>query len=430
MIYTNLYTNTGANRKIPTILGILLILFVVVFFFSLTNKTAVPSRASKVNVKRAEVTNLSPIQVTVYWQTDAKETGWIIYGNTKEQLTKIALDDRDVADKKTAYTNHYVTLRNLKPGSHYYYAMISANQKIVKPDGNLFEFTTPFNSTAKTKIDPSTGKVLKANLNPLGSAIVLLFVDEKTLPLSTMTKESGEWLVPLNTFFDKTTYEEKHFSGDERARIEIISEEEGITTITSRLKDLALRNESVVIGKNYNFIDSNDVLSASAVFKNEQSNKNISIVYPLEGSLIPGRRPLVKGTAVPGMEISITINSPKTFSARVTADKDGNWNYLIPEDLELGQHTVTVKVKDRFGKETISSRVFTIVANAGNEAKVLGTASGEPTITYAPTPTSVPIVLSTATPEPTLKKAGISSLIPIISGISLLIIGSGILLVF
>lgn len=430
MIYSNLYTGSQ-NKKIPTLLGFVIVIFVVVFFFLLSNRSAMPSRASKVNIKRTEITNLSPIQTTIYWQTDVAETGWIIYGEKSDQLNKIAFDNRDVSDQKKAYINHYVTLKNLKPGGHYYYALISANKKITKPDGTLFEFYTPLNSQAKTKIEPATGKVLKVNLNPLADAIVLLIVDEKTYTLSTITKESGEWLIPLNTFYDKATMEEKSFSGKERARIEIISESEGISTITSRLEDLALKEQTSIIGKNYNLLDSSDVLSASTHFSDQEVTSGVKIIYPQEGSLIPGRRPLIKGTATPGIEISITINSPKTFSAKVIADKEGNWSYLLPENLELGKHTITVKVKNKQGNETITSRSFTIVANEGPDGKVLGEASGSPTITYAPTsaPTSASVQPS-ATPIPTLKQAGISSLIPIISGVALLIIGGGILLIF
>jgi len=428
MIYSNLFTGES-NKKIPTLLGISLIVFIVVLFFGLINKSALPSRASKINIKRTEVTNLNPIQATIYWQTDSKETGWVVYGEKKDQLTGIALDNRDVSEKKGVYRNHYLTIRNLKPGSSYYYAVISRNQEIVKPDGSFFEFVTPKSSSAKTKIDPATGKVLEANLNPLINAIVLLYVDENTVPLSTMTKDSGEWLIPLNSFYNKSTLEEKSFSGGERARVEIISENSGISTITSKLSDLALNAETVVIGKNYNFIETNDVLSASTGFKNS-NDTSLNIIYPQEGSLIPGRRPLIKGTSLPGMEILITINSPKTYSAKIISDKDGNWNYLIPENLDLGKHLITIKIKDRQRKEIIISRGFTIVANEGLEGKVLGTASGEPTITLNLSPSPTVYVYPTLTPTAAPPVSGFFSLPPIIGGLSLIILGGGILLAF
>ena len=422
MVYSNLFTE-GRDKKIPTLLGIVLIGFVVVFFFNLMGRSAVPSKASKITLKRTEVTNLTPIQATIYWQTDSAGMGWIIYGEKQQELTRIALDDRDVSEKKSAYINHYVTIRNLKPGGHYYFAVISQNQKIVRPDGALFEFSTPTTSLAKTKIDPATGKVLQANLNPLPNAVILLYVDEKTVPRSGRTKDSGEWLIPLNSFYDKETLEEKSLSGGERTRVEVISEEGGISTITSKLGDLALNAETIIIGKNYNFVEADNVLSASAGFKNDTRNETgVEIFFPEEGALIPGKKPLISGVSLPGAEISIVVNSLKTYSAKIRANRDGKWSYVIPEDLELGEHTITIKTKDREGKEVTLSKKFTIIDNGGYEGKVLGTASGEPTITYAPTATPTP----TASPP----VSGITSLVPVIGGISLLIIGGGILLVF
>lgn len=435
MIYSNLYINKN-NKKIPTLLGLILVFFVFILFFSLTNKTAMISKASKVNVKRVEITNLSPIQATVYWQTDIKETGWVVYGEKEDKLINVAFDDRDIIDKKENYFNHYVTLKNLKPGRHYYYALISGNKKIIKPDGSFFQFFTPLNSIGKTKIDPATGKVLKSNLNPLKNAIVLLFVDEKTLPLSTITKESGEWLISLNSFYDKSTYNEKSFSGEEKIKVEIISEDDGLSIINSKLKDLALKQELVIIGKNYNFLDekSNDVLSASTNSKEEENKELIKIIYPQENAIIPGRRPLIKGTSIlREKEIFINItNSFKTFSARVIVNKDGNWNYLIPEDLDLGKYKIIAKAKDKFGKEIITLRSFSVVSNQVPDAKVLGVASGEPTITYMPsTPTLLPTTSPVYfTPTVSLLKSGTSSSWSVIGGLILLTIGSGIWFLF
>ncbi|MFH0979593.1 MAG: fibronectin type III domain-containing protein [Candidatus Roizmanbacteria bacterium] len=428
MTYSSLFIGEN-NKKIPTLLGIFLIIFIALFFFGMINRSALPSKANKANIKRTEVTNLNPIQTTIYWQTDSKETGWVVYGEKKDQMIGIVLDDRDVSEKKGVYRNHYVTIRNLKPGNRYYYAVISRNQKIVKPDGSFFEFVTPKDSSAKTKIDPATGKVLETNINPLINAVVLLYVDENTAPLSTVTKDSGEWLIPLNSFYDKSSLEEKNFSGGERARIEIISEDSGISTIISKLKDLALNSETVIIGKNYNFIETNDVLSASTGFTNN-NDTDANIIYPKEGSLIPGRKPLIKGISLPGAEIFITINSSRSYSAKITADKDGNWSYLIPEDLDLGKHLITIKTKNKQGKELIVSRSFTIVANEGPEGKVLGTASGEPTITSNLSPSPSVYVYPTATPTAAPPVSGFFSLSPIIGGLSLIILGGGILLAF
>lgn len=430
MIYSDLYT--GQKQKIPTIVGVLLVVFVSVFFLSLTNRTALPSRASQTSLKRIELTNLSPIQASIYWQTQEKEAGWLLYGESQDKLTNIALDDRDVKEKKGNYLNHYATLRNLKPGRLYFYAVVSSDKKLIKPDGGYFSFQTPESSSTPTKLNPASGKVLQANLEPLSNAIVLITINDSTIALSTISKDSGEWLVPLNSFYEKNSYKEKIFTGEEQVKVEFLSEDNQISTIITNLNNLASSSETTVIGKNYNFLQGDSVLSATTTKLGLSETDTIQIIYPKEGALIPGRKPLIKGIALPSADISITINSAKAYSANVKADKSGNWNYLIPENLELGVHTITIKTKDEKGQDKIIVRQFTIVANEGIEGKVLGTASGEPTITVQPTLTtsvySTPTIYISPTASPPV--SGTFNIFPIISSLSLIIVGGGILLAF
>lgn len=434
MIYSDLYT--GRKQKIPTILGLFFILFIIIFFFAIINGSAVPSKADLAGLKRTEVTNLSPIQISIYWQTQNKETGWLVYGGNQERLTNIVLDDRDIPEKKGAYLNHYVTIRNLKPDSLYFYAIISSNKRIVKPDGSLFSFRTPKTISNLTKLSPSSGKVLHANLSPLSNAIVLLTVNNEVNPISTMTKENGEWLIPLNSFFDKEHQNEKVFSGKETAKIEVLSEDGNISTVTNSLEGLSGSTETIIIGKNYDYLHTDNVLSATTKSVVEPIKQSIAIIYPLENSLIPGRRPLIKGVALPSAKIAITINSDKSYSALITADRSGNWSYMIPEDLDIGNHVIFIRTKNIQGGDVVLSRRFRIVANEGMDGRVLGTASGEPTVTIKPTdkaeptPTTYIYVSPTANPTitPSLLKSGVSDIFPIISGIAFIIVGGGILL--
>lgn len=431
MIYSDLYT--GQKQKIPTILGLLIVIFVVVFFISLTKKTAIPSKASQTEIKRTEVVNLSPIQANIYWQTQEKEVSWIIFGDNENKLTNIVFDDRDVKEKKGEYLNHYVTLKNLKPGKQYFYAIISSNKKIIRPDGSYFAFKTPLSSTSLTKLNPASGKVLQENLLPLSNAIVMISVNDETVLISTLTKENGEWLIPLNSFFDKNSLIEKKFTGKEKIRVEVLSEDGKISTIIDNLEGLANNSRTIIIGKNYNFLQNDNVLSATTEFSHKSDPQVIQIIYPQEGAFIPGRKPLIKGTALPLSEISISINSKKTYSAIVKADKSGNWSYLIPENLDLGDHIITIKTKGVDGKEILMVRKFKIVANEGLEGKVLGTASGEPTITIQPTPTtyiSNTTPTSIVSPTITLLDSGIFELFPVILGLALVIIGGGVILIF
>ncbi len=434
MSYSQLYLqNKGPRVPVPVAAVLVIILTVVFGRFFLSNNTT-STRASKKTVKKVEVTNVSPYQANVFWQSESPEEGYIFYGEDVAEVKNIALDDRDLSETKGIYLNHYVTLRNLKPGQAYFFKIVTNNQVIAKPDGSLFSFKTPVLSSTSSTLKPANGKVLKENLSGQENAIVLLYV-EGMYPLSAMTKSTGEWLIPLNSFYDQEKLESRALSESQKARIEIFNEDNKNTVLNGRLANLAPVTTTIVVGKSYDLNDSGDqVLSAQT---SNINNKEIDIIYPVEGALIPGRAPLIKGTARPKAQVFVTVNSRKTFSAVVAADLDGLWSYALPESLELGNHTVTITTKDRNGKDVSMTRKFVIIAN-DYEGKVLGEASGSPTIaatsTPAPTVTAAPTVVvtepvSSITPT-ALMNTGITDFFPIIGGISFIVVGLGFLLVF
>lgn len=432
MIYSDFYVKE--KTKVPTILGLFIVLMSAVFLGRVfMTETSTTTRASKKTVRRLDITNISPVQSSIYWQSDNKESGWIVYSDDAKNVTNIALDDRDVSEKKSTYLNHYVTLRDLQAGKQYYFKIVTGNQIVVSPDGSLFSFKTPTNSPGKPILPPANGKVEKPNLAPQDNAIVVLYVDGY-IPLSTITKPTGEWLIPLNSFYDKDTLENKSLSANQKCRVEIINEDGQVSALTCTLSRLSPVAQTTIIGKDYNFqADTNNVLSAMTSFTSG-SGKSIDIIYPIEGSIIPGKAPLIKGVALPQAKVYITVNSQKTYSAVVTADGEGLWNYLVPGNLELGNHTITIKTKNIDGKDLTIERKFVIVAN-GDEGKVLGVASAAPTTVITPTiaPTSYTYPTTTLAPivSPTaLLPSGLTDTIPALGGFSLIAVGLGVLLVF
>lgn len=431
MLYSQFYFKDKA--KIPTPLAAVLILVVALFMGSVFLKTGPASlRASKKNAKRIEVTNLSPVQASVFWQSQGKEEGFIFFGDSLNAINTLALDDRDVAAKKSQYLNHYVTLRNLEASHTYFFKIVSNNQLIVKPDGTPFSFKTPTTLGASSSLSPAHGTVLKESLNGEENALVLLTVDN-FYPMSSLTKSSGEWLIPLNSFFDKVSLENKIPPISTAVKIEIISEDNKNSVVTGRLNQLSPVSSTIIIGRNYDLGLEDNVLSAQSS-RTATPSKTVDIIYPVEGALIPGRTPLIKGVALPQSQVFITINSSQTFSATLTADRNGNWSYLLPESLELGSHTIMIKTKDNQGQEVSLTRNFTIVAS-DNAGRVLGEATGSaaltgtPTLTPTPTSSLTPTVATTTT-TPTIPVAGVSAFLPIIGGLSFIIAGLGILLVF
>jgi len=439
MVYSQFYIKN--KQRIPTLVVVFTILMTVVLFARFFAGTQSYTRASKKVVRRVEIVNISPVQVTVFWQTDLKEEGWIVYGESKDSLKNIALDERDVRDKKSAYMNHYVTIRSLKEKTNYYFKLVTGNQVVVRPDGSLFDFRTPDASFVKQNLSPANGKIAKSNLQPLANAVVVLQVDG-FYPISVLSKETGEWLIPLNSFYSQTDLTQKTMTGKERARLEVVSEEGMVSTVNGSLGKFSPVLQTIIIGHNYNLQEDSNVLSVSTSFISDKAEK-VVIIYPQEGAVIPGSIPNIKGKAPPRTKIDITINSAKTFSAIVTADSEGFWSYVPPQKLEIGNHTITVRVNKGKGNEVLMTRNFRIIARENIEGSVLGDATESATSTSYPTatptvyiyPTSIPVLPTAITPSllpsPTnLLNSGFLDIKPLIGGFSLIILGAGFFLFF
>ncbi|GIW64967.1 MAG: hypothetical protein KatS3mg092_0900 [Patescibacteria group bacterium] len=230
MIYSDLYF----KQKQKISIGLIIIAFFLSFviFISIFKGAKIESRASKSDLKRIEITNLNPIQTTIFWQTETKETGWLIYGEKENILDKIVFDDRDLTTSQNKYLNHYVTLKNLKNDTTYYFMIISDNKKIIRPDGKYFSFRTPKTISNLTKLPPISGKILNENLTPLNSGVVLFSIKAKNLySLSFLLKSSGEWLIPLNSFYKKDDINEVVIGENDKATIEIFNEDGKKTNI-------------------------------------------------------------------------------------------------------------------------------------------------------------------------------------------------------
>src|SRR3990167_976833 len=176
MLYSRFYFRD--KGKIPVPLAVVLLFVVALLMGSVFLKTGPASlRASKKNAKRVEVTNLSPVQASVFWQSEQIEEGFLFYGNNLNAVNTLALDDRDVASKKSQFLNHYVTLRNLEANRTYFFKIVSNNQVIIKPDGTPFSFKTPAILGASSSLSPAHGTVLKESLVGEENALVMLTVD-------------------------------------------------------------------------------------------------------------------------------------------------------------------------------------------------------------------------------------------------------------
>ncbi|MFA6391091.1 MAG: fibronectin type III domain-containing protein, partial [Patescibacteria group bacterium] len=286
MIYSDIYLHK--ENRLPTVVGVLFVLLIAVFFSKLFLGLAGPSKASLKVAKRVEIVNLSPTQVSIFWQTDKKESGWVAYGDGENKENKIVFDEKDLnnlGEKKGSYITHLATLKELSPGKKYFFKIITDNnQIIVQPDGNSFSFTTPQNNlNSLQNISPAFGKILQSNsIDPLINSYILLSVGGG-YSLLTQIKSTGDgsWLIPLNQIYSKDSQNILTISDKDKIIIEIVtSEGEGLTITTIKSQVSPLPQTIVFVkDKNYSFAGDDNVLSASTNLGTAANNK-VEILYP------------------------------------------------------------------------------------------------------------------------------------------------------
>lgn len=424
MNYAQLYANKN-EIKVPTLFSVIFIgltIFFIAKFFS--NPTSF-SRASLKEISRIEITNVFPNQTTIFWQTNQKKTGWVVYGTKENQLENIALDQKDVAKAKLAYINHYIMLQNLQENRQYFFKFVVDNHLIGKDNDKPFTFSTISNKIEVNNLQPAYGKVLNQKGQPLEDAVVLLFINN-AYSLSALSKKSGEWLIPLNYIINNKTQQLKTLSTTDILKIQIIDEDGHNSNITTSLSHLSPLTETITIGKDYDLLQKNDVLSA---LSNNTGASPIEILFPKENATIPAGSPLIKGRAIPNNVLTISVNENKsTTSMQTKADSHGVWQVTLPQMLSPGSHQLVLQTKDANGN--ILSKVRTFNIAKGGE-RILGEATGSatPTVTVSPTvePTSIP---PTAVLTPTAPVSGGNITYLGLSSAALVLLGLGLLVLF
>lgn len=444
-MYSDLYFQS--KRKQPILLIIMAVAAVGMFIVFLTStKSSIPTRASKKTLARHNVANVGAHQAGIFWKSDQLETGWIIYGDSPQKLNTVALDERDVESKKRSSLYHYVLLSNLKENTTYYYKVVSGAELVTQNgSGEPFTFKTLATASNPSSQKPAYGKIVTANGQAAPETFVIITY-KNSYPLITMTKLTGEWLIPLQSIVDRKTGATLTLLSDDRVDIEVVSDEQETARIEAIIQNITPLPQTIVMGKTYTFISDSDVLPASSAVYQTGSKHPVTILFPKEGSVIPGYRPLIKGQGVPNKQLKLSINSNPGYVFQLTADAKGEWAVTSPVTIGPGSYTMTLKTVDDGGKSVQLSRRF-VIGKSGEA--VLGDATPSGTVTDTPTPTIDPALTITTTPLPTLTTtptatpvsgtitatpkpptSGFNSNAVLYGSAALIILGAGIMFVF
>ncbi|MFH1832752.1 MAG: Ig-like domain-containing protein [Candidatus Levyibacteriota bacterium] len=396
------------NKRIPTLLGILLIAigigltsFLVQSGTNLIGK-ATPSETPE-NVR---ITNVSDNSFTVSYITSERVTGTISFGK-ENTLGENVGDDRDQKDGiPRKYKTHHVTVRNLSASTKYYFNIVSGENSFLN-DNEPFNVTTgPTIDTPPSNQNPVVGKVTLLDGTSPSEAIAYLVPKNLGQSISTTVKSDGNYILPLNAIRNTDLNSYLTFSQDTSLEMLIIESEQKSTILLTPKQINPV--PPITLSKNYDFtIDNSPVAQISESvgfpsFSAKPITKNPQILTPKKDETFTDQKPLFKGTSLPGSDIKITIHSDENLEVNIQADNKGNWSYRPENTLSAGEHTISITTRDVNGILKTISQSFVVYAQ-GSQVDKSATTSATPTqkITPIETPSVTPSSSLSPTPIPT-----------------------------
>ncbi|MCL4374402.1 fibronectin type III domain-containing protein [Patescibacteria group bacterium] len=430
MTYSRYYLRS--RWRFPLILAGVALLSVVALVYVMTQPPAAPKTPATSAVSAFQVVNLGSGSAGVFWQTTQPSTGYLRLGTQADRLTTTVGDGRDLdAKAKGKYRFHYAPLSQLTPQTRYYYRIVSGAVSTPSSDQPPAYFITPLNTVTDLSPKMTLGKVVDRHNQPVSDAFVIFRFDQYG-SLLTQTKLTGEWLMPLTYLVELDQGKNRVVTSVDTTpvTVEIISPDGQKASVTTDVTALLTSNRTITLGKNYRFLSAAQVLGVSDASDPKQAG-TISIIYPKDGAVIAAAHPLLKGKALSGQAVWLSINSQPQQNFRVTADNQGDWRVLFTPAIAAGKYRLTLTTKDQAGKEVTVIHQFTI-AKSGEQ--VLGEATGEaqPTITMAVTVTATPTAIALVSPSlsATPPVTGVSQNLWFIGSIALTVVGAGLLLAF
>jgi len=392
--------------KLPTILGLVILIFGVIAGVVLINSQQVFKIGADTEAipKNVRVSNLTDSSATVTWTTDIESSGFIKWGETPSLLNKTVLDD---SNNKSLV--HSVNISGISPSSQIYFK-INSNSKDYDNNKTPWSLTTLATKQESQNSLIASGTILKTNASTPARAIVYLTINGTVV--SALSSDEGNYLIPLSNYFaniSDTTAVEISVQGGSGNTTQAVIYPRSIkfipTMILGRSYDFrtAVENNSNQLPESTLSVpESVEVSSRFEVAKTEKPNeevKGISIDSIDEGEIITTTDPEFFGTGPANEQIEIQIES-ELQTAIIEADSKGTWKWSPPNNLEPGEHKVTLKWKDTSGIIRILTRTFIVSAAEGPAFESTSSATLAPSPSATATPASAGTTSATLKPTP------------------------------
>jgi hypothetical protein len=402
------------QRQIPTLFGLgILIAGLVggILFIGIGGGEFAPRATPQTTPKSVKITNIRDTSFTVSFLTDEATAGFVKYDTTATDLKNQASDDRDQLNGNVGqYQSHYITLRDLEPGTEYHFTLGTAS--IPRTDNNGVPFTVKTAPRAGNQAAAKTayGIVNKADGTAADGAIVYMVIPGGT-ELSGLVKTSGSWAIPLSNArtTDLTTYVTVQPSTpvslivqgtavNETASLDLtIADSQPVSPIilvngsgsapTQQRTNLQAETSTPPATTENDQTSLTSLSSLGTTASPEASASSSPTISPSpegtpttqqastvdmtmkETPTVETTRPTITGKAAPNTVITIQVNSDTKITTQLTTDAQGN--FVLPlsggeTHLEPGEHTVTVTYTDpTTGKEKTEVKTFFVSADNG-----------------------------------------------------------------
>ncbi len=402
--------NSFWNKRIPTLLGLLLITLGIGLTTFIVNKETLLqiNATSTQQPQNVRITNIKDTSFTVSYTTKDKISGSVNYGKD-QSLGLTALDIRDKQSEVKDYLIHNIEINNLTPLTKYYFTIISGQNTYLNHNQPFQVTTGPSLDNTSLSTKKIKGKLVLPNGNNPSEAIVYITAENSEV-ISALATQNGTYEVPLG--FVRTGDLSSYFVFTQNTLIKMLAFGDSLSSNASLLSNQAESVPTITLSKDYDFV-SNDVSNASPSanlesfpsFESTSSaskSKKPQILTPKKDEGFTDDQPLFKGTGLPKEDVQIIIHSDENIQAGIITDQNGNWSYRPKETLSPGEHTITMITRDASGILRTITQSFVVYAAGTQIPNAVGSPTPTPTKpTITPTPTPTIVAYLTSTPSPT-----------------------------
>lgn len=453
--------NRVLQKRIPTIVGLLILvgsLAVGAFFFKDGLGVFAPRATPETTPKQTRITNITDSGFTVSFITDEMTPAYVKYGSSANELDSQSSDDRDqLSGTINGYNTHHITVRGLDQDTTYYYTLGTGSGVSFDNNGEPFSVTTAKKSGVPSAAKTIYGTILNESSAPAEDVIVYVTL-EGAGDMSSLVRKSGSWAVPLSNARtkDKSGYaaltdedqvsiraQGKNANSTAQAVV-LISGAQPVATMTlgqgstaavadtsetTQTQPAQPANESTQTNqppqtsppsqtpeppqdpiKPVEESKSNNPGALGGLLdkkvESQSLNPQVVNVNGPNDQVIETSKPVISGTAAPNITIKIEVHSDTQIVQQIVTNADGTYSLdlkSLGQDLEPGEHTVTVSYTDPNTNKLVTETITFTVSSANTQLAQANTGTNVPFGTGNPFPggSSSPYPSASASASPT-----------------------------